>query len=101
MSTATWRSHWPLANRFAHNSEAKPDRGHHPQVRANVKVNFETRSRSTEKERFARARVWDEFPHCYCCLMVADGALNFSSLPPGTTTLAGVQSLVEVLSEVQ
>jgi hypothetical protein len=33
--------------------------------------------------------------------MVADGALNFSSLPPGTTTLAGVQSLVEVLSEVQ
>ena len=33
--------------------------------------------------------------------MVADGALNFCTFPPGITTLAGVQSLVELLSEVQ
>jgi len=37
----------------------------------------------------------------YCCLVVADGALNLSIFTPGEMTLAGVQSLVVVFSTLQ
>jgi hypothetical protein len=37
----------------------------------------------------------------YCCLVVADGALNLSIFAPGEMTLAGVQSLVVVFSTLQ